>query len=654
MIDNSKIVETATDGLTVYRDDVDSKVVYLIPSQPQFRRDESGRPVFSFVKYFNGDTVAGAYCVFDVELTATDEQRARVTKKLGDVRFAAPHYVDGSATLLISQDTTLVQLVVNASKPSLVGKNITSFNAKLTAEGAQVFEAAMSRKAGHIVQVKYDLTAPARFGGVTIEVSYDATKIATFLEQISSGGTADLAKRIDQGFQDKQIAQVTINNEDSKLTEAAKDANRAWAQNLLANQLSNALSVSADVSDDERKRFEELARTDAATHHVVYRGWFWYWYVEKGSSNAQLSKNVQSIRSFSAKFTENSAHDWVFSPQGALPAITALNDAAGAPLKWEDYRSEVRLGSDDFYRQVKPNIYVNADWDRLHIDSVIVNVWYPNKPARPNRQSHVFRAPTKDASANTFKCSFAYDRDDKTLDFGYQFEVHFVGYSEAYQERGAHRQWRHLDRRRRSGRARRGYPARRRSVADRSDQISDPGAPVRRHRAQRQDGRVSARHARPSGRVRRGEPASAAQLLPAVDERQPGSVSLERGISLERGRLVEVRSDARNRPHALRTLSVRRHPEGHVQHLGRQADRVGGTDADLSRRGQEILGPGHHQEIQAVRRYVGLAGRGDEPDRHARVRVGGALPRGFRQDPADRTSQVGRALEGWRIHHHPG
>jgi hypothetical protein len=425
MITLEKFKILKSTGMPVYADDTASDVFYLVANAPRFRTDEKGRPYFNFIKY-TGDAAdsGGGLCLFDTEFTPWPEQEDAARTEVEElfaaelagrpVRFATPVYLDGTAKLLIQKDDKLVEEVVNEGRPSLVGRNVTSFNVRLSAAGAQVFEEALS-KGGGLVQVVYDLTAPARLGGVHAEVSCDATQIYTFAETLSGGGWEGFDKRIVEERTESRsgTTKIDFTGSTDAFSAQMRTAVYEWARTARQEQQSAKLANLEGFTPEQQKQFEDEAKAYAAARGVPYWGW-WYWHWYAGHRPvSKLSRSSAQSATFREVYDERHTIHWRIVPQGMLPSFERMG------LPWEEYRREVRL-NDPFFRQVRSTLKVNADFDALGISSVQVHVRYGGR-----EWSWTFTDPD---TPQVFTAART-DGDE----FTYWFVVNYTGSSTAFQ-----------------------------------------------------------------------------------------------------------------------------------------------------------------------------------------------------------------------------
>ena len=206
-------------GLTVYTDDTDNSLFYVMPDTPSFRTDPaSGNLVMKFIKYLlpvdrPDGSKGGGFLIFDSVFVLSDAKRTAIMTALNGMglkdrqgnaivpKLAMPPFVPAkisptestpTATLtLLDSGGALVTKIESAGRPSLLGSLICSFTAELSPEGATVVEAAMTG-AGGVCQIAYDLSYWAVLPDITGHVWFYADKLATFSQSITkSGGSWD-------------------------------------------------------------------------------------------------------------------------------------------------------------------------------------------------------------------------------------------------------------------------------------------------------------------------------------------------------------------------------------------------------------------------------------------------------------------------------
>src|SRR6185312_1276690 len=192
-------------GLTVYMDDTDWTMAYVLPATPRFRIDDDGNPVFRFLKYrFPIDRAdgkkGGGFLVCDAEfgVSEAEEQAVRETlqerineqwRNMGNntpapqAKIGRLSYTRGTASVtILDSGGAMVEKIHNPASPSLYGKMILPITVELSPEGATLLESALQDKGG-IVQVTYDLWTPVRLPPLTATVWFEASKFMTFHQE---------------------------------------------------------------------------------------------------------------------------------------------------------------------------------------------------------------------------------------------------------------------------------------------------------------------------------------------------------------------------------------------------------------------------------------------------------------------------------------
>jgi hypothetical protein len=362
------------EGLVTYRDETRHHLFYVLPNQPRFRIDDSGLPVFKFLKYRNpidrpGGRKGGGFLIFDVELTVPDDQREKVRAKLQEgieqqfagtgipapqVQIGILSYTRGAANLqFLDSGGALVEKIQSPAAPSLYGKMITPFTVELSPEGAALAESALQDKGG-VVQVSYDLFTPVKMPPVEATVWFHAEKFMQFHQEVDVDwkfwGEDDYRETISEQFRSSECGGVEIQPgavTDQKVLGAVRD----WAWTSLEEAVKRmVLGDIAPVSADDRK-------------------------VPDGIENVWRDVTVQKVASFRRTYKEGQVMDWNPAPRGTLPNITSLVGRDGQPYQWKDFARTVDL-DDPFFRSLDVTVRANADFDALPIHSVEVHLEY--------------------------------------------------------------------------------------------------------------------------------------------------------------------------------------------------------------------------------------------------------------------------------------
>jgi hypothetical protein len=360
MLKITAIDETTVPGVTIYGDDEQPWVFYVLASQPTFRLDQNGHPVFRFIKYRlpldrPDGKKGGALVAFDVEFAVANADLDKIRKakqsevnamfggQAPAVQIGSPIWTKGTATLNMIQDNVLVEGIKNPASPSLYGRNITPFFLELTPEGASVFESALQGLGG-FVQVSYQLTAAV---GCPVDAfaHYDASKSYDFVQHYVSGKHwyGDDKQINDITEQWHTYGAETIN---ANFPPGTPDQLKAQVMDHLYKFLDGVVSGNP---------LGDIAPADRST----------------GDQDIDRHFTITKTEDFDYNFHENQAIDWSFNPQGTLPNITTIPG-----VKWSDYASEVDPANDPFFQSIHVDLRVDADWGNLPVDSVDVTIDY--------------------------------------------------------------------------------------------------------------------------------------------------------------------------------------------------------------------------------------------------------------------------------------
>jgi hypothetical protein len=402
------------EGVTVYGDDELENLFYILPDSPRFRLGDDGKPVFKFLKYRTPierkNVLKGGYCNFDVEFVVTPEKEQAVKAALNaqrgkdDVKIGKLSYTEGTAKLLINDENkSLVEKVVNPAKPSLYGKNITSFSLELSEAGTPVFEKAL-QGGGGFVQVSYTLKTWARLQGATVNFTVDSHTKHTFLDEVTKiegegiwregkyeEKLKDIISRNDKNFIDIKFGDIS---------EEAKVKLRDWAHDELAEAVKRKINIAKAIPDAERGNRAGGGKQQKTTTDILQQEDF---------------EIVQTYK-------EDTAIPWEIGPNGTLPNITTL------PGWNEDEKKKYfdSIDADDpFFRTLAVTSRVNADFSKLPISNVTVEMKY-DKP-----ESFVFK---KADDVNTYT---RFLKDDGTREYTYSYVVNYTGSAKTLKKEAA-------------------------------------------------------------------------------------------------------------------------------------------------------------------------------------------------------------------------
>lgn len=366
--------------VTVWGDDANPDLYYVLPSIPRFRL-QNGVPVFKLIRYRlpierEDKKKGGGFVMFDTELAVSDDKMKklkdvldeRAKKRFSDLHlkgtppeatFGTMTYVRGTAGMLLEKDDVLIEKVLGAGKPSLYGSNVASFAVELTPEGTAVFEAAMQGQGASMVSVVYQIYFWVKLPPLEATVWFNSSQFYSFYQKVDIDwnlwGDDSYREKQSEIFRESQSGGTDIRfdfvlpdpDQDKKL----KDRIRDWAQRTLEDMVQKGMIESiAPVTDDKRK-------------------------VPDGIEHLTRDITTTKAKSFRQTYRENNSAEWNLNPQGNLGTLTGMTDASGKALQWKDF--SVTIDADDpFFKTLNVTVQTNADFDRLQIFNIEVNIDY--------------------------------------------------------------------------------------------------------------------------------------------------------------------------------------------------------------------------------------------------------------------------------------
>jgi hypothetical protein len=417
------------EGVTVYGDSDSIAVHYLVPEQPRYRRYPDGTLAFRFTKYrFPVDREdgrkGGGFLLFDVEFVVDEAKMPAIMEKLtAQVNAEATRlgispapqvvvgtitYTKGTTQLIVAGEGTFVEKIHNPGKPSMFGRNICTFGLELSEDGAVFFEQAMQGRGG-AVSVVYDLWLWAKLPPIRVVAHFHASTFYSFYQSIDTDWSFWGEDSYRETIREKMISSesMTLNFTWGGVTdEKIRQPIRDWATKSLEDAVERKMiKAVAPVPDDQRKVPDGIED------------------VTRDIKNTQIS-NVDIY------YREAQTVEWNFAPQGILQNITSLKDGAGVPIKWEDYATTIDLDS-AFFRELRVDTYVNADFEDLPIHSVEVQVLYKGRPM-PNLTPGEPEGEVVLNQADDIGKFATYVQDDD-WNYTYKYQINYRGTSRRYQ-----------------------------------------------------------------------------------------------------------------------------------------------------------------------------------------------------------------------------
>ena len=368
-------------GLQVHADSADATLFYVFPKGPNFAGlgDEGGVQL-RFIEYeqlrVKGDDTFGGFVVFatDLAVPAADQQvvldglaaefaQRHPGAEVPQFKLSAPQWTKGSVSIGLQENGALVESIGKAASPSLYGTNIACFALELTDIGTPVMKSALSEGAKSIVYVTYDLEFLAELPPNSASGVWHAEKFYSFAQDIDTEDNFwsedSYTETINSSRYNSEVIEITGTRIDNpNLTpqeneEVSKNLTLAVQQMLATMVERNLITAMADVDPNTKALQEDQDIED----------------IKRNISSTQIA----DVR---VNFTETRSIVMKRSPQGMLPAVTAIKGPDGQPLKWQDYYS--KISADDFFRDKRVIVRVNADFEKLPIFSVVVAMTYPH------------------------------------------------------------------------------------------------------------------------------------------------------------------------------------------------------------------------------------------------------------------------------------
>ncbi|WP_452223650.1 hypothetical protein [Lacinutrix chionoecetis] len=428
-INNQRVIE----DVIVYGDDLKMNVFYPIPEQPRFRLDKEGKPIFKFLKYrFPIDRPdgkkGGGFAVFDVEFSVPDEKMTIIKEKLQEevnriaqkrnisppppVKIGAVRYIKGTSRLMLNdENSVLVERIIDAGKPSLFGKNISTYSVELSVEGAALFEKALQGKGGFF-GVMYELYHEAKLPPIKVVGKFRAKSFYKFVQEIDVEERVcaedDYKETLKEIMKRSESKTLTIDPGSAEVDKKVLDQIRSWAQGSLDDAAERLMIEALPVENPEEAR---------------------KWYQEQDIEDVRKEVTRKSISDFTLRYKEHAYIEVNINPQGVMPNITTLKDKEGKPIVWEDYAEEVDLNH-PFFKQINATVKVNAPFDELPIHSIEVKLNYKGEPMDVIGSAINGEFQFSKADDVAHFASFIKDDD---FNYTYSYQVNYKGASKIFQ-----------------------------------------------------------------------------------------------------------------------------------------------------------------------------------------------------------------------------
>ena len=214
-VQNARIIDYgAGQRVTVYFDDADSKMYYIIPS-PRIVTGTGGVPQFSITKYLKNDGKMSGLCAFDVELAVMPEAKKAVQNSL------PPDNYEGQLTW-ISADSYFFYDIEGevrsvAGTGSMYGANRVTYSIELKSDNE--IKSFVNAFRGHgglsPFRVEYDAVVLTRLPQVAVTVTYNPELAITYetqyvTEKNTWGQQKQVARGVKQLLKDSGAGKVDV------------------------------------------------------------------------------------------------------------------------------------------------------------------------------------------------------------------------------------------------------------------------------------------------------------------------------------------------------------------------------------------------------------------------------------------------------------
>ena len=373
--------------VTVFSDDTQFNLFYLVPSAPGVRLDASGNPVFLLVMYeFSADDraanpklpVGGGYMNFDTALdidaatqdriraalqpdvntewhrrsTGTPAEQASIagTTAPPTVQFDTPTFTRGKVAVDAPQATALISARVSEGEPSLLSGSTAIFNLDLTEAGATFMRDTLLGPGGSgatdltPIQVAYDIYFWAQLPPVGINISADSQKIHDYIDKQLIGRGVDNSTTYDFDHTDLTSDSVTasgaitvqIDQGSGSLPDAALADLRNYALDLLKSMVTTS--------------FFTTQTPGAASPDGTARG-------DKSGVSYYLKDYDATTMNLNVHLEQRSVVEWHAAPQATLTSFFQGQSAA----TMTQYVRKISL-DDPFWQTLTIPVRVFADW----------------------------------------------------------------------------------------------------------------------------------------------------------------------------------------------------------------------------------------------------------------------------------------------------
>lgn len=435
------------ENVAVYPDDEDCNLYYCLKTAPEIRM-VNNQPVFSglfWTDQADGSTesvagLAGGWINFDAHLGVAQEVEEKIKQKLkslgiqkqrqnvlvkkererlgliakargsttipepdvqgvGEIRFGAVNFTEGSVTLLEEKDGDLVAWSSAGGPASLLGDNNAAFAMRLSPTGAAIWYKAL-KEGMKSISIRYDLTFQLRLPSLEIRAWAGSTQKLEIDRKVER-----VWKNVDQGCSDADVERINV---------------REITENLMEEGLMNIeiKKGSTEISDEHVSQLRNMAMKliDEKVQEIIksrIRGM-----TEEERKNSLIQLMKEEVNSFvELRFTQEDVVEWNIAPQG-----TILNFLEKVPAEKKEQVTKLVDLSEHEVETIEINVNVDAPWDEEPFVNVVkVDMVYP---AAEKQHSLLFK---KDTQVEPWR--FRRPKNDNGI-VKYNTSVFFKGISE--------------------------------------------------------------------------------------------------------------------------------------------------------------------------------------------------------------------------------
>ena len=435
------------EGYTVFRDDTNPLTTtprsggspqnvnfYVLPEAPAIARDAKGNPVFSLIVYRHDETriapadstsdVGGGILTFTVELGVSKEKMEAIKRKLRtrifgegasadqDVDLTLVPFLDGTVSVAVAGESTgdagseFVKSAVGTGKVSGIGDNRKAVMVKLTQAGASLMSQ-LDKLRTLPINVQYDLTFEHRLLGVTMHVWMDMNSSYTLMQEV-----IHQTNEYDDGYLGMSENHVNVD----KITSVA--------ETLVRNKTAG-VTVTPATSEIEP---DTLASLEKFGFDMLNKE------MEKAIEASPPPKELD--RTYLTSYVSNIANNFNFTLDRKMVLVRNFRPSANISNVFKegtfsDLVAFVDLRS-GFFSFLKVPVRVNADFQKLPLDSVVVTVTYDRERFGGGGREQV-KSSFQFTDGATIQTFLAYANTLEELTYDWDAVVHYKGTPETFQ-----------------------------------------------------------------------------------------------------------------------------------------------------------------------------------------------------------------------------